>query len=64
MDKKKIIMPSAAETRHAAEPRPYSAAKPRYPCCSTGISTSICDNRNLVFVSGQDFGGCSCVLKL
>jgi len=37
---KKITIPSAAETRHAAEPGPYSAAKPRYPCCSTGISTS------------------------
>jgi len=32
MDKKKFTMPIAAATRYAAEPR--------YPCCSTGISTS------------------------
>ena len=44
---KKIIMPSVAETRHAAEPRPYSAAKPCYSCCSTGISTSLKFERSI-----------------
>ena len=44
---KNITMSSAAETRHAAKPRPYIAAKPLYPCCSTGISTICLTNLSL-----------------